>query len=743
MADLPQNAIEESSPPEEEEPEARRKRRVFLKLGSLYLDPNNYRFIHSEHYEGVVEGSKLFSAQVQARTRRLLLGEGQGQVRDLLDSFRQNGWLDIEPIHVRQVEGRYLVVEGNRRVAALKFLQEQHQSGAGELGNLSAEIFDNVPVLKVADVDPYHHLIVMGLQHVSGKQKWPALNQAKLMRDLQQQHNKSPEEICRSLGIRKQEFNLYVRTLALCEAYQRSDYGDEFTAEKFNLFREVLKAPKLKEWLVWDDQSLRAQNSQNQELLFSWFSRPLADDDTLTEEERESVRASVARDPVVTTGTQVRDLAKIIEDPEAVKLLEETRNLVSASLSSGIIAKGEVDAAQQRVDQAINVLFARAGLLGMQERSRIESFVDRLSAVLIASGQRQTRLSQTPWSAYNDLRHAHFGDVCVEQYRGLANVTLAKLRPINLFAGANNAGKTSLLEAVYLLARQSDSKALLDVLCKRARLPELQNVEQLIVLLPNEARIRGCFDNYETALSIEKQTEPDDEQMDRATFVCQVSMQSRYDSRAQNSTTILRRDLTPIIRTTGESRILCPAYLTSPFLLDRRRLEEAHDASVRLGKKDRIVDFLRSTFSAQLQTIDRVDGFTSGFAIREKGREAALDLAAYGDGMQRAFYLAMLFALVEGGVLFLDEFENAIHARALHPLAKLLSQLATEFRVQVFLSTHSAEAIDAWTQPDLMNQVAGYGLRRSEGGAIEAVRFDGERLHRLREAIGFDLRGLS
>ncbi|MFX8899261.1 hypothetical protein ABTN01_19165, partial [Acinetobacter baumannii] len=63
------------------------------------------------------------------------------------------------------------------------------------------------------------------------------------MKRLRDEFQKDPDEICASLGVSKREFNLSLRTLALADAYSESDYGDQFTTEMFNLFREVLKAP--------------------------------------------------------------------------------------------------------------------------------------------------------------------------------------------------------------------------------------------------------------------------------------------------------------------------------------------------------------------------------------------------------------------------------------------------------------------------------------------------------------------
>lgn len=724
--------------------ESKGARRFRLKLTSLYLDPNNYRFIDSEHYSGLIKDEESFRPEIQLRTRQLLLGEKRGNVEDLLASLHQNGWLDMEPIQVRQVGTRYLVVEGNRRIATLKFLFDRHQNG-GPLGALDPAIFDKIPVVRVADTDPLHHLVIMGLHHISGKRQWPPINQAHLMRELRANYNKSPDEICKALAITKREFNLSIRTLALVSLYKESDYGEQFTSDKFNLFREVLKAPALREWVGWDDSSEKAKNHQHLQRLFSWLSREVSTEETDPEDEDEGA-SSQTLDPVITTGNQVRELAGIITDPETARILDQTRSLQSASLSSGVLARNEVDVALQRIEQATRMLFARTATLERSDRGRIEEAVDRLNGVLTATNRRtgSAVLSQTSWTPYNELRGTNFSEIAVANYRGLQNVKLSAPARINLISGINNAGKTSLLEAIFLLARQSDSRALFEVLRRRAHTEGLPEAKVVSVLLPEEASISGRFDDREANLIWKVVSEPDDELTDRATFERQITMSASYGDRNQGSSTILRTALAPQIRTHGDARILGPAEFSSPFsLAEPASLVAANEASSRTGVKAEILSFIRERFVGNLEGIELVDTL-SRFHVRERGRNQAEDLGSYGEGMQRVFHIAMLFASVPGGVLLIDEFENAIHASAFVSFAGLIQELAVRFNVQVFLSTHSSEVVDAWTSSEgLRADVVGYGLRRTKENHIEAVRFDGERLHSLKEAFNFDLRGLA
>ena len=67
------------------------------------------------------------------------------------------------------------------------------------------------------------------------------------------------------------------------------------------------------------------------------------------DEDGQDVDIASTPDPVITTGGHVRELAKIISDPEAVKRLHETRSLQEATLSSDLLVRSDIDDAVQVV----------------------------------------------------------------------------------------------------------------------------------------------------------------------------------------------------------------------------------------------------------------------------------------------------------------------------------------------------------------------------------------------------------
>jgi AAA15 family ATPase/GTPase len=74
------------------------------------------------------------------------------------------------------------------------------------------------------------------------------------------------------------------------------------------------------------------------------------------------------------------------------------------------------------------------------------------------------------------------------------------------------------------------------------------------------------------------------------------------------------------------------------------------------------------------------------FLVSDESFTQAMDISSYGEGLQRIFFISLLFASAE----------NEIHMRLLSDFAAFIEELAKEFNVQVFLTSHSKECIDAF-----------------------------------------------
>lgn len=108
-------------------------------------------------------------------------------LRELVESIAANGYVDIEPlVIVQEKRGEWTVVEGNRRVAAIKLLRSPEL--AAELGvTLPALRPSLAKTLESATVIPVKHRDdarqYIGFKHINGPHKWDSFAKAKFAAD--------------------------------------------------------------------------------------------------------------------------------------------------------------------------------------------------------------------------------------------------------------------------------------------------------------------------------------------------------------------------------------------------------------------------------------------------------------------------------------------------------------------------------------------------------------------------------
>lgn len=326
-----------------------------------------------------------------------------------------------------------------------------------------------------------------------------------------------------------------------------------------------------------------------------------------------------------------------------------------------------------------------------------------------------------PWEPFNETRSSQFSSICVSEYRGVARVSLHDLRRINLIVGLNEVGKTSVLEAIHLLSHQNDKTALLDVMRWRGRWEGPPDPDWLAAEIPEHIHISGHFDQVEKNFAKVIIQRTDD--------MKGLVIESHYGDSYQSTDVTLFSDC-PIEALSLGRRWLCPCSLTNPFGANRTDVSKKVIRALE-GINAKVIDFIDANIARRM----------SNAGSRHHILEQVLDPSS-GDGLRRVFEIGLLLASVRGGVLLIDEFESSLHPQLLRDFIRIVQQLATEHNVQVFLTTHSKEALDAFIsnnqRPD---DIAAYALRHRPQG-VDVRRFDGKQLLLLHEAADFDLRGV-
>lgn len=700
-------------------------------INKLMLDPNNYRFIDNKDYKPVPE-SEISDKRIQDRTYNFLIGKNEDQISDLIISFKSNGILKLDPIQVKELpDGNLLVVEGNRRTAALKYLYDQFQK-SNDVGRLQEKDFKSIELVLIADESPVQHLITMGLHHISGKRKWSPVNQAQLVSDLRFKHGMTEEDVCNSLAITKHNLRRNIRVLALIERYKASDYGDQFQTNMYSVFEEIIKNVRVKSWLQWNDHEMKPDNADNEERLFSWISK-----ETKIEYLDDGSEQEFTNEPIITKSHEIRELSKFIEDEAAIAEMEESRSITAGFILSDAVGEARLKNAIENITKEVNDVFKFSEYIGDIEIDRIEKVKTKIEK-LISNESSSVEVTKRQASIYFNHVTTHFTEIEVLKYRKLDSISINNLGKVNIFAGGNNTGKTSILELIFLFTRLNTIQSLIELEKFRGRFYQNFSTKWFDKIFVEDIIISGEFNGRSCGLKISKYESQ--ESFDKSHYLNSVLSESNVSNDSFSSTMHLFSNTDPQLFY-DKSQFLCEATFTSPYRFNDDLLKKAHAKSIQDKYFDRILNFIKDKMDDSIEKIEMVniDG-ENRFMVSSAKIEHAVDITKYGEGLQRVFEIALLMGYSSNGVICIDELDSALHKSLLIDFTSFIQQLADDFNVQVFLTTHSKECIDAFVENDYPDdELTAFSLTEENGKTI-CKFIEGNKLKRLVGSMNLDIR---
>lgn len=343
-------------------------------------------------------------------------------------------------------------------------------------------------------------------------------------------------------------------------------------------------------------------------------------------------------------------------------------------------------------------------------------------------------------------------DLSIKNYRVFEDFYLDNIAQVNLVVGANNSGKSSLLEAIYLLTSEDVLSGLAYILDERGE----------FVSMPPEF-----------SPGSDRQT---------ATYGYQIGhifhgrgfkgeQEKAIQVRSGKNYTLILGNLSPIKpnldnKITDESELrfvhvkpgvkpkIAPLPLTDHGLWPRRpysrrdpglnaklvttnylpydELALLWDTITLTPREDKVVEALQ-ILEPRVQRISFTSRKTlnSGILLRMAGEVEPIPLGSMGDGMRRILAIAASLVSVENGTLLVDEIDTGLYYGVLVDMWRLVFETALKRNVQVFATTHSWDCVKAFQQAlrGFSDPELGQLIRlEGQNGAIKAVLYSKEEL---------------
>jgi predicted ATP-dependent endonuclease of OLD family len=304
----------------------------------------------------------------------------------------------------------------------------------------------------------------------------------------------------------------------------------------------------------------------------------------------------------------------------------------------------------------------------------------------------------------------------IENFRGFSQSKFSGFGRINLIGGQNNVGKTAFLEALYLNHSPQVST-----------LMQLRGMNQEVITAYPIRAWNNLFLNQQKNAIIRIKSVSEENLMHSLTI--NVGHSPLIDQESWSE--ILLHDEESKISTlnliyqNGEQSIPLSALVAhSKGILVKanggqsddipfqpiywipasgnpsgQSLARLYDQCYVEGNDDKVMQALKIIEPSLLKARTLTLGMPLIYLARQ--HENVMPLSIFGDSLNRVADLFLKLLNDRDGILLIDEIENAIHHLHQIKLWEMLFEMAAEFNVQIFATTHSLEMLKAFTQVSL------------------------------------------
>ena len=362
----------------------------------------------------------------------------------------------------------------------------------------------------------------------------------------------------------------------------------------------------------------------------------------------------------------------------------------------------------------------------------------------------------------------YISELDIETYRGIKNLKMENLAPINIITGDNNSGKTSVLELLQSVKNPGSFRVWRELLRKdsidlRRGLTYYDGFYDLFDINEDEKKIAYKITTDGVKHRIEMLAQFREEEVPES-YLNKIQGLSYWkeDGESERIRNISKMKLElwdngqKLLKTAiydGQVRFIRPNDMGSNkkekkvvYISPIRHAEGLLYLNAVLEKPELYEQMLSvlKDYDEDIISInyDNVNVTGRGvYKILSKSHKKALPLNVYGDGMKKAVLLMSAVIAAEDGVLLIDEFETAIHTSAMKNTFQWILETCKKLNVQVFVTSHSKEAIDKLLKcsAKCLDDMALYTLYKKEN--MTAVRrMNGRKAIEAQDNMGLELR---
>ena len=324
----------------------------------------------------------------------------------------------------------------------------------------------------------------------------------------------------------------------------------------------------------------------------------------------------------------------------------------------------------------------------------------------------------------------HLPSLSVKGFRGIKDISIARLGRVTLLAGKNSSGKTTVLDAVRVYAARAHPNILSEVLGSHREVAELTSSQGQNNV---GSRIEAIFHGRDASKDAIFTIGPNDDSM-RLVVETVNPEEERWPHRPPRYSSEV--PLRTLIASFGDNKKIDIFWYFSPYALstktarDRRVYQDAgavreHEMPTPIvcesmgpgplgsdeierfwnvialtDKEEQIGSALRLILDKKVERIAMIGNERESrrMVVRLEGQSFPVPIESFGDGALRLFGVALALINSKDGFLLIDEVENGIHHSVQPHLWRIILETAAENNVQVLATTHSFDCVRGFAQ---------------------------------------------
>ena len=348
----------------------------------------------------------------------------------------------------------------------------------------------------------------------------------------------------------------------------------------------------------------------------------------------------------------------------------------------------------------------------------------------------------------------HLDSLKIKNFRILEDVTIEKLGHVNLIVGKNNSGKSTVLEALALLASGFNPEVMLFISNNRNVYRHLNtkdteskvfSIENIISKSNEDPFLNWTYignQSHYLTFGYVKNGKNNNLDIDREkgysfTYFIDDRNFMNFEVKAISNRALFM-DMSENSHHM-KKKAFNFGYITTNNI-DLNLFASSWDKIALTDDENLVLEMLKLIDSdiTNLAFLSLVNSETRIPFVRLKNIETRIPLHQMGDGIFRLLQIILEIPKSKNSILLIDEFENGLHYSVQPKVWELIFELAHRFNIQVFATTHSWDCIESFAQvakdrTDMEGVLfrMGHSVRKSDKGKLIATVFDEDDLYNL------------